>query len=122
MHVAKRTSNTGGDSIKVDCDQVRLDFDWTPPAENGLARFQSRIERRGRKRAVDFTIDLNRLQRFELERLNTFLVRRSAGLSTQYETVRNLSWLLEISLRQGSSELSRSARQQKVRELLLVSS
>jgi hypothetical protein len=40
---------------------VVLQLDWIPAAGNGLARFQSQIERRGQKSALDFTVDLQRL-------------------------------------------------------------
>jgi hypothetical protein len=100
-------------------DQVGLQFDWLCVA-NGQTTFQVRIERQGRKSAIAFIIDLNRLNRPELERLNIFLVRRSAGLSTQYEVVRHLAWLLEVSLQQSDPQLTRAVRQLKVRELLLT--
>jgi hypothetical protein len=109
-------------TTKVDCDQVGLLLDWTLPAENGLVTFQSRIVRLGRQSAIDFTIDLNRLNKPALERLHTFLSRRSIGLCTPYETTRNLTWLLEISLQQSAPEMPWDKRQRKVRELLLVSS
>jgi hypothetical protein len=115
-----QTSTTGSGPIKVDCDQVGLQFDWTLPTENGLATFQSCVARDCRRSAVDFTVDLNRLSKPDPERLNNFLVRRAAGLTSSYEVVRHLAWLLEISLEQSSAQLSRDERQRKVRELLLV--
>jgi hypothetical protein len=100
-------------------DPVPLTFGWVPHVQDGRITFQVRLERRGRKSAVDFTVDLNRLTKPELERLNIFLGRRSAGLTTAYEAVRHLTRLLEISLRQSAPELSRAEQRRKVRELLL---
>jgi hypothetical protein len=101
-----------------DCtlNQVALQFDWQPPID-GQVTFQSHVARLGRTSAVDFTIDLNRLTKPDLERLHTFLSRRSSGLASPYETTRNLDWLLQASLGPG---LTRIERQRKVRELLLV--
>ena len=66
------------------------------------------------------TVDLKLLKKANLRRLENFLNRRHAGLTTPYEMVRHLAWLLELSLQQSQPQLSRAERQREVRQLLLV--
>jgi hypothetical protein len=101
-------------------DPVGLTFDWVPHVQDGRITFQVRLERRGQKSAIDFTIDLTRLSEIELEYLHDFLARRHAGRTTHYEIAWSLSWLLERSIQQSEARLTPAERHLKVRQLLLA--
>jgi hypothetical protein len=99
-------------------DPVRIQFDWEFPTDN-QAMFQLRIEREGRISRVDFELDLEALPASDLARLEDFLGRRHAGITSAPEVVQISAWLIDLSLGQGPSVLSRVERQAMVRALLL---
>lgn len=100
-------------------DEAQVHFDWHPVPQNGSIVFQTRITRGSRTSAVDFEVDLSELLQSELQQLSYFLARRYAGLTTGYEVVRAIAWLLDISIAQVHPGLSKADRDIKVRELLL---
>jgi hypothetical protein len=100
--------------------RVEVSFDWEPHVEECRVSFQICIRRRGQKSALNFEVDLNQLSALEQERLYAFLARRHAGTSTHYDLAWNISWLLEISLRQKEPKLAPTERRTKMRELLLA--
>jgi hypothetical protein len=102
-------------------DQVEINFDWIPAVQDKRVTFQVRLRRGDQKSAIDFEIDLAILNTEQLERLRDFLAARQAGMTPATRVVSALSWLLDVSFTQAEPQLEPADRQNKVRELLLVS-
>jgi hypothetical protein len=100
-------------------DHVGIQFDWRP-AIDGRVAFITQIRRAEQRSAIDFEVDLRRLAPIELQRLERFLSRRHAGLTSASEVAATLSWLLDCSLQQGQPTLAVHERQATVRALLLA--
>jgi hypothetical protein len=113
------TRTTGSDPIKISQDDIRIDFDWEVPVTS-LVTFETRIERKGQANTISYTVDRAKLSVAELSRLEIFLARRHAGMTSAVEVTRTAAWLLDISLAQDKPELSVNERQGLIRSLLLA--
>jgi hypothetical protein len=118
-YICEPNAQTGSDQVS-DC--VRLQLDWVPATQAGRATFQARIERGEQQSAIEFEVDLRKLSAAKLRRLENFLARRHAGLTSSVEVAGTLTSLLDSSLQQTQPSLQRYARRTLVRELLLVRS
>jgi hypothetical protein len=105
-------------------DGLQLGFDWLPQATNNRITFQVHVSPATRTKPIDFDfqIDLERLTAPELEHLTEFLTRQQNKALTYYEVVRGIGWLLDLMLQQEKPALNKSARNQKIWELLGVKS
>jgi hypothetical protein len=101
-------------------NQVELQFDWEIPTAAGRATFKVGLERADQSSTVGFEVNLLKLSRAQLRRLESFLAARHAGLTSAAEVAATASWLLDISLAQGQPKLSATERQILVRQLLLA--
>lgn len=124
MNIEIGTDNTAfqkanSENVIASTDQVDLSFDWLPAMQDGCVVFKVRISRGESRSAIDFTVDLHRFAQAELEQLQASLVRRHAGLTSSYEVVRFVVWLLERSLAQQQPQLGEAGRCTEVRKFLL---
>jgi hypothetical protein len=99
-----------------------LYFDWWPIVDEGRITFRAQLDYGDQKTAIDFQTDINRLLTNEQERLHQFLARRKAGMTTPAEMAFILAWLLDLSITQNSADLTAEKRQQKILQLLLITS
>ena len=95
-------------------DQVTIHFDWIAGVEDGRVTFKVRVDRQGKSSRIDLEIDLLKLSANELERLQNFLVRRHAGITSDTEVVAAASWLLDCSLKQVEAGSCLAERQTKI--------
>src|SRR5260221_1111989 len=100
-------------------DQVELQFDWVA-ATDGRTMFSLGVASSEQNSRVDLEIDLLKLTPVELCRLEDFLVRRHAGLTSSTEVAVTAAWLLDSSLQQSQTLLKYYERQALVRTLLLA--
>jgi hypothetical protein len=111
-------------SVRADPGSVSLPcqiaFDWLPAVQNSRATFNVRVERGEQTSAISFEVDLRKLSAAKLRRLENFLARRHAGLTSSVEVAGTLTSLLDSSLQQTQPSLQRQERRTLVRELLLV--
>jgi hypothetical protein len=114
------TTGSAFEPIKIDCDQVQLDFDWEIPTVAGRAMFKAHVERGEQTSIISFELDLLRLAPLELKRLEDFLVRRRASCTSAAEFTATTSWLVDTSLRQSQPSLAVGERLALARQLLLA--
>jgi hypothetical protein len=105
-------------------DGLQPGFDWLPQTTNNRITFKVHVSPADRTKPMDFDfqIDLQRLTAPELEHLAEFLQRQQSKTLTHYAFVRGIDWLLNVMLQQEQPALSKSARNQKIWELLGVKS
>jgi hypothetical protein len=97
---------------------VTLSFDWDRAVTDNHVIFHVRLDRGGRHSEFDISLNLDRLARSDLQRLQTILERRHNNTSSGPEITSAINWLLELVLIQDgvSSAPERAAR---IRELML---
>lgn len=83
--------------------------------------FRADISRFGRKSSITFAIDLGRLPRAELRRLEHLLCYDLDSPRSGVELTRLVTYLLDQCLRQEKPEWSTEERNLKVGELLIAS-
>jgi hypothetical protein len=101
-------------------EPIEVGFDWDEVVIDDCITFHYRANYRGRRSIVDFTVNKKKLTRAQLDRLDSFIARRQAGITKTYDLAWNLSWLLGLWLEQVQPELSTDERNLKVRQLLLA--
>jgi len=97
--------------------QVTISFDWLSELKDGRRIFQGRLTRGEKESSFDIGIELDQLQKSELEHLQSILVRRQNLLSDSRELYTSTAWLLETALSQEG--LVAEERQTKIDALLL---
>jgi hypothetical protein len=97
--------------------QATISFDWLSELKDGRLIFQVRITRGEKESSFDIGIELDQLQKSELEYLQNILSRRQDLLSDSRELYASTAWLLETALSQEG--LGKEERQTKIDTLLL---
>ena len=103
--------------LRTDSDQVTVGVNWEIPASAGEpVVFRIRISRGGRESLVRCAVDLDQLGTDDLQLVHDLLACPPKG----YWLARMVTWLIDVSLRQGHPNWSTEERNRKVRELLLM--
>jgi hypothetical protein len=102
-------------STKVSQDEVRISLHWEPPTEDGLVRFY--VEKGDRGSVIDFTIDLYRVPKFELQCIISFWERYDK--TTAEERASAAAWLIELWLKQQRPNSTQEECEAELRRLLL---